>query len=119
MQVASGVASCLLTTKIILKVEICHNYHWLYMLINLLVWHCEPEYPSGQLQITRVRPNRTKVTHLPPLRHGQSTKPGVGEAVTAVVVVGVVEVGVGKSHISALGLSLVTLVSVKLLPLES
>ena len=70
--------------------------------MNILVWHCEPEYPSGQLQIIRVRPNRTKVTHLPPLRHGQSTKPGVGEAVTAVVV-GVVEVGVGKSHISALG----------------
>ena len=58
------------------------------------------------------------MTHLPPLRHGQSTKPGVGEAV-GVVVVGVVEVGVGKSHTSALGLSLVSLASVKLLPLES
>ena len=61
-----------------------------------------------------------KVTHLPPLRHGHSTKPFVGEAIgVLVVVVGVVEVGVGKSHISALGLSLVSLVSVKLLPSES
>lgn len=59
-----------------------------------------------------------KETHLPPLRHGQSTKPGGGEGV-GVVVVGVVEVGVGKSHISAVGLSIFSLVSVKLLPLES
>ena len=44
-----------------------------------------------------------KETHLPPLRHGQSTKPGGGEGV-GVVVVGVVEVGLGESHISSVRL---------------
>ena len=93
------------------------------MTMNLLVWHWDPEYPFGQLQTIRVRPNRVNSTHLPPLRHGHSTKPGVGEAVgvavTVAVVVMMAGVGVGDSHNSVLGVSMVSLVTSKPLPSES
>lgn len=117
------------------------------MIMNLLVWHREPEYPLAHLQTIVARPNRTKVTHVPPLRHGHSIQAGVEEVVglavmvevvvtmevvVAVEVVVIIEVvvevvvmvvvegvGVGRVHISTTGFSLTSFVFTKLLPSES
>jgi len=112
------------------------------MMMNLHIWHWEPEYPIAHLQTMTERPNHSTVAHVPPLRHGHSIQVDVevvwlvvmvevvvivqvvvmvvAVVVVIVVVMMVVEgVGVDRVHTLTTGFSLTSFVLTKLLPSES